>query len=256
MAHSAERLEADLRRLGVAEGGVLMVHASLSALGRVEGGAPTAVAALRAALGPEGTLAVPAFREALSLPGRHRFVPEPVKDRARQIAARRRGAGNPVSTGAIPAAVIALPEALESPHPDCAVAAIGPRAAWLTGEHPLDWGTGLASPYGRLIEADAQMLLLGVGFNRLSLLHTAEGLVPHGRRKTRLVALESGEVRLAAEVGDDLDVHFPEIGQRCRAAGLIASGRVGAAEASLMRAQPVLALAKTYLAEALVPEGD
>jgi aminoglycoside 3-N-acetyltransferase len=45
-----------LRALGVAAGGVLMVHASISALGWVVGGSGAVVLALLDALGPDGTL--------------------------------------------------------------------------------------------------------------------------------------------------------------------------------------------------------
>ena len=40
-----------------------MVHSSLSSLGRVLGGAPAVVHALLAALGPDGTLVMPASPE-------------------------------------------------------------------------------------------------------------------------------------------------------------------------------------------------
>ncbi|WP_049661293.1 AAC(3) family N-acetyltransferase, partial [Kitasatospora sp. MY 5-36] len=49
------------RRVGVREGMALIVHSSLSSLGRVEGGAAAVVAGLREAVGPGGTVAVPAF---------------------------------------------------------------------------------------------------------------------------------------------------------------------------------------------------
>ena len=39
----------------------LMVHSSLSALGEVEGGANTVIGALLEAIGPTGTLAMPAM---------------------------------------------------------------------------------------------------------------------------------------------------------------------------------------------------
>ena len=48
-----------LRNLGLADGDVVLVHSSLSRFGYVEGGADTVVDALLAAVGDEGTVAVP-----------------------------------------------------------------------------------------------------------------------------------------------------------------------------------------------------
>ena len=53
-----EHLIADLRRLGVTAGDVLMVHTSLRAIGHVDGGADRVIDALEAAVGPDGTLLV------------------------------------------------------------------------------------------------------------------------------------------------------------------------------------------------------
>src|SRR5688572_5985276 len=53
---TAAQLTSDLRRLGVAAGDVVMVHASLKAIGPVEGGAMGVVRALDAAVGANGTL--------------------------------------------------------------------------------------------------------------------------------------------------------------------------------------------------------
>ncbi|HJX87879.1 MAG TPA: AAC(3) family N-acetyltransferase, partial [Gemmatimonadales bacterium] len=58
---SRDRLAAQLSDLGVERGGVLLVHASMRSLGPVDGGARAMADALRDALGPEGTLVVPAF---------------------------------------------------------------------------------------------------------------------------------------------------------------------------------------------------
>ncbi|CAI9416900.1 hypothetical protein ANOBCDAF_03839 [Pleomorphomonas sp. T1.2MG-36] len=54
--HTEATLAADLRRLGIRPGDLVMVHASLKAIGPVDGGARAIVDALRAAVGPEGTL--------------------------------------------------------------------------------------------------------------------------------------------------------------------------------------------------------
>ena len=56
---TAESLRRDLESLGVAEGMILVVHSSLSAIGWVSGGAQAVVLALQEALGPAGTLVVP-----------------------------------------------------------------------------------------------------------------------------------------------------------------------------------------------------
>ncbi|EYF03553.1 AAC(3) family N-acetyltransferase [Chondromyces apiculatus] len=50
-----------LRALGVAEGGVLLVHTSFRATRPVEGGPRGLIAALREALGPHGTLVMPSW---------------------------------------------------------------------------------------------------------------------------------------------------------------------------------------------------
>ena len=50
------RLVADLRALGVREARPLLVHASLSHIGHVRGGAETVIDALLEVLGPDGTL--------------------------------------------------------------------------------------------------------------------------------------------------------------------------------------------------------
>lgn len=60
-ALTAETLAAGWREAGVEEGMALIVHSSLSGLGRVEGGATAVVESLRTAVGEAGTVAVPAF---------------------------------------------------------------------------------------------------------------------------------------------------------------------------------------------------
>ena len=59
------KLATELRALGIRLDDTLMVHSSLSALGHVEGGPETVVDALREAVGPGGTLIVPAFRDSV-----------------------------------------------------------------------------------------------------------------------------------------------------------------------------------------------
>jgi aminoglycoside 3-N-acetyltransferase len=242
---SAAQIARDLRALGVAPGGTLMVHSSLSALGRVAGGAPTVIRALLAALGPEGTLVLPAFRDGPHLPGMHATVPAAL-ERAAQAAPEFDPAATPTNLGAIPEAFRQWPGVIRSRHPLVSVCCLGPRAAEIAEPHPPAWGTGPGSPFDRLHRMDAQILLLGVGFNRLSLLHHAETLVPGGRRKTRVLATPRG-IELVPDAGNDLDTHFPLIGAEILAAGAARRGQVGAARSILMHARPAVSFARAYL---------
>ena len=61
MAAGKTSLTADLRRLGVNAGDLVMVHSSLRSLGMVDEGAQTVVDAFLDVLGPLGTLVGPSF---------------------------------------------------------------------------------------------------------------------------------------------------------------------------------------------------
>ena len=147
----------DLRTLGVGPGMTIMVHSSLSALGRVEGGAETLIEALIEAVGSEGTVAMPA------MPGGGVFDPET----------------SPSTVGAVTNVFRTWPGVMRSFHPSHSACAIGPRAQYLledTLDHPT--AIGAESPWGRLSRLpEAHVLLLGVDQDRNTLLHHPEELV-------------------------------------------------------------------------------
>ncbi|MFF5899828.1 aminoglycoside N(3)-acetyltransferase [Streptomyces argenteolus] len=191
-----ERTAAQLDRLGVRRGGILLVHASMRSAG---GSADAVAAALRRALGPEGTLVVPAFTPENSDTSRSYL------DRVRGLNAPERAAvraamppfdpatSSARSMGALAETVRLTPGALRSGHPQTSFAAIGPAAGMLLGEHRQDCHLGEASPLARLYEADAQVLLLGTGFESCTAFHLAEYRVPHPvRRPYRCVVASEG----------------------------------------------------------------
>lgn len=178
-AVTRERLAADLRVLGVRPGQTLLVHASLSSIGWVDGGAATVVAALRDALGPDGTLVAGAGTSENSVTSRaHQAVtdgltPAQVKGfRGRMPAFDR--AATPTSVGAVAEALRTTPGAVRSAHPQASFAAIGRRAARLMDGHQPNCHFGESSPLAKLYEQDASVLLLGVGFNTCTAFHLAE----------------------------------------------------------------------------------
>ncbi|MER5787177.1 AAC(3) family N-acetyltransferase [Streptomyces sp. NPDC001980] len=217
VAQSAE-LGGLLRSLGVRRGGVLMVHASLSGTGV----APELVRdELLAALGPGGTLIVPAFTPENSDTSRaHR---EAVAGLSEAEAAAYRRAMPPFepdatgcpTMGALAECVRSTRGAVRSAHPQTSFAGLGPRARKLLHRHPLRSHLGRLSPMARLYAADAQILLLRVGFEVCSAFHYAEYLTrPRPSRRTyRCVVGDQGNwVEYRDLALNDSD--FGEIGSR------------------------------------------
>jgi len=192
-----------------------MVHSSLSSLGKVLGGAPAVVRALLAALGRRGTLVIPAFSPEVSDPAHwadHSFADADAQ-RARAYVPAFDADTTPTTMGLIPETFRRWPGTIHGPHPQVSVCAFRPQAEEIVAPHALKWGQGAGSPFQRLVIMDAGLLLLGVGFNRATLLHYAESLVPHGRRKTRRIPFGEGDARRWVEapcVGGDLRAR-PEI---------------------------------------------
>jgi aminoglycoside 3-N-acetyltransferase len=262
MAVTRSRLAADLRALGVREGGVAMVHTRMSALGHVVGAAETVVLALLDALGPDGTVMAYAswaehvYRDtdrAAEHRGAYAAEP-PVFDPATGEVDR--------SYGRVPERIRTWPGALRSAHPEAGVVAVGPRAGWLTATHPDGGGYGPGSPFARLVEAGGQVLMLGAPLDTVTLLHHAEGIarVPDKRRVTFRVRLAGGEEREYTDIDtehgafryEDLDLgddEFAFIARAALGAGIGVRGRVGEGESHVFPARELTAFAVAWMEE-------
>lgn len=144
-----------LRSLGLDPGDKVLVHSSLSALGRVEDGAEAVIDALLEAVGPEGLVVVPTFGG-----------PQPFDRRT-----------TPTTLGVIADRFWRRPDAVRSLHPTHSVAAIGKGAEELIRDHekaPTAYAEG--TPYHRLTQEGGKILLLGVDQDRNTTMHTAEAL--------------------------------------------------------------------------------
>lgn len=98
--------------------------------------------------------------------------------------------------GAIPATVLAWPRHVRGNHPLDSFTAVGPHAAELIAEQaPLD----TYAPLRSLIRLEGVVLLLGVGLERLTLLHPAEE--EPGRTLFRRWAIDQEGTVMAVEVG-------------------------------------------------------
>jgi aminoglycoside 3-N-acetyltransferase len=261
-----EQLGAQLRRLGLREGAIAMVHTRMSALGWVIGGSETVVRALLDVLGPQGTLMVYAswadhVYHADDWPPEHcdayRAEP-PVFDVATAEIDR--------DYGRIPERVRTWPGARRTAHPEASVVAVGARAAWICASQPDEDAYGSRSPFACLVEAGGQVLMLGAPLDTLTLLHHAEAIArsPHKRRVTFdvLVAQDGDVVKRTytdidtsepgalpyEELGRDED-GFALIGRSALATGAGVRGRVGQADCHLFDAAELTRFAVAWLEE-------
>jgi aminoglycoside 3-N-acetyltransferase len=236
----------DLRRLGLSAGDTVLVHSSLRSLGVVCGGAVAAVQALMDAIGPAGTLVVPAHTAA------HNRDPASWTDplfehlmsdeRSCQIVRDHLPGFDPAITpsqgvGAIAEAVRTWPGARRSGHPQTSFAAVGPLAGRIVADHHLDSPVGEQSPLARLEELDAVVLLLGVGMDRNTSFHLAEYRLADPPRRVNACAVVNshGDRQWITYAGIYLnDRDFSEIGDAFRTrTTAVTNGHVGDAPAML-----------------------
>lgn len=247
----------DLAALGVSPGMTLLVHSSLSSLGWVCGGAVAVVLALENALGPGGTLVMPAHSGDLSDPSKWRNppVPEPWWHLIRSEMPAYDADMTPTrGVGAVPECFRKQRGTLRSAHPEVSFVARGPRAEELTTGDSLDFPSGDGTPLGRLYEMDGWVLLLGTGFQCVSSLHLAEYRAKYpGKKVIRCGApvLVNGERRWVEydDVESDESV-FPRIGTGfVEGNGNTRSGRVACATAILMSQRALVDYATKWMKE-------
>lgn len=237
-----ESLRRDLRTLGVVPGQILLVHASLRRIGWVSGGADDVVAALREVLGHDATLVVPASTADNS--DTSRLYRDRTEGMSPDEIRRYRDAMPPftperpsVGVGRIAERVRTTPGAVRSQHPQTSFAALGPQARMLMTGHRPDCHLGEFSPLGRLYQAGAWVLLMGVGYEACTCFHLAEyrylPLPP--RQVYRCVIAEAGKRQWRAYedvVLDDRD--FAALGAAFDQTGHVVRGYVGQAECRLV----------------------
>lgn len=243
---SAGQLAADLRRLGVPHGGVVMIHASMRALGPVVGGAEVVLATLLEAVGQEGTLLM-----VLSAPDDVPFD----------------AATTPVDTedmGILAEIFRRHPCAEVNDHAADRFAAIGPLADRVLNPTPLHDYHGPGSVLERLVQAGGSVLRLGANPDTVTLTHYAEYLakLPNKRRaKRRYRRADTGEQWIDSL--DDTDGiaiwahgdYFPQIRADFLVAGKARVGGVGNCTAELLPARAFVDFAVQWMETNLVGDG-
>lgn len=252
-------LAADLAALGLAPGDAVMVHASVSKVGRLLDGPDTIIAALSDAVGPKGTVLAYADWEARyeDLVDEDGRVPQEWREHITPFDPRRSRAIR--ENGVLPEFLRTTPGALRSGNPGASIVALGARAEWFTADHPLDYGYGEGSPLAKLVEAGGKVLMLGAPLDTLTLLHHAEHLadIP-GKRIRRLevpLATPAGtQWRMIEEfdTGDPIvegldEDYFAAIVSEFLASGQGRRGLVGTAPSVLVEAKTITAFGVNWL---------
>ncbi|MFZ0158027.1 MAG: AAC(3) family N-acetyltransferase [Kineosporiaceae bacterium] len=243
--HSVAAIIGDLRRLGVRDGDLIMVHASLRAVGPVRDGAEGVVRALGQAVGSAGTVMM--NLGAAETPG------TPF---------------HPLTTPADPdCGVLAevfrtLPGTLVSDHPDGRFGARGAWSASLLADQPWHDYYGPGSPLDRLAAAGGRVLRLGADPDTVTLLHLSEyhADVPGKRRVSRphLLLGPDGEaqVRVVSCLDDSDGIvdwpgedYFAMILGDYLAGGRAATGTVGAAGSELIDAADLVTYGARWMTD-------
>ena len=149
----------ELRKAGIEEGDVLLVHSSYKSLGEVSGGALTVVNALKKAVGADGTLMMPTFT--------FDYV-----NKNNPVFDVRYTKGN---VGIIPEIFRNSENVVRSLHPTHSLAVWGKDKEWFVqNHHDDDTCLGINSPIYKLKENNGKILLLGCGLAKNTILHGLE----------------------------------------------------------------------------------
>ncbi len=237
-----ESIKKDLVEIGVRPGMVLLVHASLSTLGWVSGGAVAVILALEEVLGLEGTLVMPTHTGDLSDP--EEWSNPPVPQEWKEIIRQTMPAYDPEITptrgmGRIPESFRSQRDVLRSDHPHMSFAARGKFASLITANHSLDFGLGEGSPLARIYDLEGWILLLGVGHNNNTSLHLAEHRSDFNGKKE----IKQGGPILREGKREWIEIHdwqdtsddFVDLGQAYQeSGGSFYQGKIGRADSLLI----------------------
>jgi aminoglycoside N3'-acetyltransferase len=257
---TAAELADDLQRLGVGHGDVLMVHASLRAIGPVDGGADGVLDAIETAIGPDGTIM-------MTLGARDDWGW--VNGRPEDERARLLRDAEPFDAATTPAdpEIGVLAEVFRtragtrvSDHPEGRFGASGAHASALVDDVPWDDYYGPGSPLERFVQLGGRVLRLGADLDTVTLLHYAEyrTAVPDKRRvrRHRIVRQGNQVVLRVVECLDDNEGivdhpgedYFATILRAYLATERARVGRVGGATSELIDGADLVAFADAWMA--------
>lgn len=241
MPNTKTSLINDLRKLGVSEGDGLFVHSSMRAIGETDGGVNSVIRSLLEAVGEHGLLGMPGFSKDAYPPADIEYGQlsrEEVSKIEFSVLGFDVERSPTVGMGVIAETFRQWPGTKRSGHPTTSVCLSGADADDLIAPHDAAWAMGSVSPFGRMRDRpNMKILLIGVGWNRCTPLHTAENYAEFRRRKIRRFKSGPGHALWfeTPDVADDLNRLFPSVGVAFEETGRVQTGVFGGAHARLCR---------------------
>jgi aminoglycoside 3-N-acetyltransferase len=271
--HSRHHLAADFRVLGVAPGDVVLVHASVRAVGEVAGGPDVIHLALKDALTSEGTLLMyagcPRYVDEV---GRGNLSPEQEAELLEKLPPfDAQTARSDRSNGTLVEFLRTYPGSRVNHHLARFVV-WGKQTDYLLSHQPWDYAFGYRSVLDRFAELDGKILLLGCDHDTVTFLHYVEHIadIPDKRVARFKVPLLQDGVRVWRDMeefdtsGDGAHANWPDrffakLVDSHLAATANRGGPVGDAWCYLFRARALLELAlpvmRDVAADARAAEG-
>lgn len=158
--YTKDMLKQHLADMGVDPKGTLLIHSSMKSIGPVEGRADTVLDAFSEYM-KDGLLLFPShtWDRVSAAKGKPTYYP----------------ASDPTCNGILPQLFWQRPGVIRSLHPTHAMAGLGKNAKdYLAGEELTASPCSRKGCWGRLYDVNAQILLLGVGLNRNTFIHSVE----------------------------------------------------------------------------------
>lgn len=222
LAYTKEDLIKDLDRLGIDRNGTLLVHSSYKSIGDVEGSGETVIDALMEYM-KDGLLVFPTHTWREVDAENPRFYVE----------------SSPSCIGILPDLFRKREGVIRDYHPTHSVAAIGKDAEEFTSDsHLYDTPCSRKSPYGKLLDRKAQIMLLGVTHSSNTFIHGVEewvdipGRLTDSHEQLYSVLANGQEILVPSRrhCGPNWSLNFPKVDEVLEENGAVHRGKFGHAE--------------------------
>ena len=231
-----------LRAVGVTPGDTAMFHSSLSSMGTVVGGPDTVIDGFLDAVGPTGTVAVPALCNW-------------TEEEQHLVFSRWDPKTSPAYVSRIPEVFRQRAGAVRSDHATHSVSAIGARADELCAHHGRsglrrcvfsDTAFARESPWEKLREWDAAYCFIGVTFRVCTMTHSVESVLVERAlehadpaRHDELASRVAGWMRPGVWPSWPIEAR-EEIERLLADEGLVRYGKIGSATLRCARTKPMV----------------